>query len=115
MSAPDFYNQIAQQKHGKPAGWQWAKLNAHNMPEDFVEVSGAVPSGVVKRGDRKGSPKWTGPLEVIFVRMAEVREVQKQYEAETGNCHSCGGDGKYKSGKECWTCKGTGKPKEVKP
>ncbi len=111
MSGPDFFNEVVRRKHNKPENWCWAKLNAHNMPEDFVEVSGSVTCGVITRGPRKGHPKWSLPLEVVFVRMAEVRAAEKQFEAATGCCSGCAGAGKYKSGKECFRCGGNGKPK----
>lgn len=114
MTAPiDFFNQIVIAKYNKPPGWRWYSLNAHKMPEDYVLVTGSVPTGVVSRGPRKGSPKWSGPGEQVFVRMSEVHAAQREYEERTGRCHVCQGLPRP-STRVCPGCRGTGLPKLCK-
>jgi hypothetical protein len=109
----DFFNQVVIAKHNKPIGWHWHSLDAHEMPEDFVKVTGSVPTGVVSRGPRKGSMKWSAPSESVFIRMSEVRAAEREFEQQTGKCHCCQGE-PPKAGKQpCVVCKGTGKPVEL--
>ena len=102
----DFFNQVVIAKHGKPEGWRWHSLDAHNMPEDFVKVTGSVPVGVISRGPRKGSAKWAGPGESVFIRMADIRAAEANYDATIGLCYVCQG---VQPEKPCQFCKGTGK------
>lgn len=110
----DFFNQVVIAKYSKPSGWRWHTLNAHKMPEDFVQVSGGVPTGVVSRGPRKGSPKWSGSSDTVFIRMAEIYKAQRDYEEQTGNCHVCCGEPSPAGKKPCSFCKGTGKPSSAR-
>ena len=120
----DFFNLAAQRLHGKPEGWKWCQLDAHRKPEDFVEVTGAVPVGVVSRGPRKGSPKWPKELERIWLRMSDIERVRLDWERETGKCNNCCGRGRVSAGwsrengrqtRECSRCGGSGKAVVQKP
>lgn len=68
---------ILRKKYGIPESWQWITLDAHDQPEDFVKVSGAVPIGVIARGKRKGRPKFGKARDTFFVRMADVRAARQ--------------------------------------
>jgi len=108
----DFWNLIVREKFNKPSGWQWCKLDAHNKPEDFVEVTGGVPIGKVSRGARKGSTKWGKDLETFFVRQADMEKARMKWEAENGICSTCEGQGVFGYQKRtCHWCNGTGKPR----
>jgi hypothetical protein len=114
----DFFNLTAQRIYGKPDGWQWCRLDAHNKPDDYIEVKGEVPIGVIRSGKRKGSPKWPKTLHVVWMRMSEIESVKMQWEQETGKCSKCYGEGHESYGwsrdsgqmlRKCRRCEGTGK------
>lgn len=116
MSAPDWYNLIAADR-GKPEGWRWYSLQAVN---DSTIVEGGIPRSLVTRGPRKGLPNWTKPDAVskMIVSPADVLARKLRFEAETGNCHQCGGVGQEFKGwskeagrltRECRRCRGNGK------
>lgn len=110
----DVWNRIVCERFNRPEGWQWCKLDAHNKPEDFVEVTGGVPIRKVSRGPRKGSPVWGPGLDVFFVRMADHDQAVKTWEAENDKCATCEGAGVFGYQKrECHRCKGTGRPKGI--
>ena len=121
----DFFSLAAQRLHNKPEGWRWCQLDAHRKPEDFVEVTGAVPIGVISRGPRKGHPRWPKTLERVWLRMADIRKVQLDWEQETGKCGNCDGSGQESAGwsrekngretRQCSRCGGSGKPVVQKP
>ena len=112
----DFFNLTVQRMHGKPPEWRWCSLDMHDMPEDWVKIGGAVPVGVVERGKNKGRPKWPDQLETVHVRMKDIDESKQQYEAETGKCCECFGEGSsgspsktmFYERKPCKRCAGTG-------
>lgn len=112
----DFFNLTAQRIYHKPDGWKWFSLDAHNKPDDYIEVVGCVPVGVITRGPRKGEPKW-GPGEKVWMRRSEIELVKRQWEAGTGKCSNCCGRGQVvwsvsvtdgKKYRECSRCDGTG-------
>ncbi len=82
---PDFFNELVIKENGLPAGWRWHSLNAIDMPEDFVKVTGSVPVGKVTKGARKGMPKWdTKASKSFYVRMSEVSAARKQWRESQG-------------------------------
>ena len=117
---PDFWNLAVRRKHGVSPEWQWCTLNSANMPEDFVQVTGAVPVGTISKGPRKGRSKWPKQLQTFCVRRADVECEMRQFEVESGKCAKCLGEGvepfswcktegtKYRP---CSRCQGTGKAK----
>ena len=115
---PDFFNLTVQRLHGKPAEWRWCRLDMHEMPEDWVKIGGAVPIGVIERGKSKGRPKWPDQLDTVLVRMRDIDESKQRYEAETGKCCECFGEGSlgawsktmFDARKPCKRCAGTGRP-----
>ena len=111
----DFWSKIICERFNRPEGWQWCKLDAHNKPEDFVEVTGGVPIRKLSRGPRKGSPVWGTGLDVFFVRQSEIEQARKQWEAENGVCSTCEGTGVFgRQESRCYGCKGSGKPQVAK-
>jgi hypothetical protein len=115
----DFFNLTVHRIHNKPPEWQWFYLNARDMPEDFIQVQGGVPTAFYKSGPRKGRPKW-GPredYEKLWIRRADVKETEHRWESETGKCHACEGSGERmrrvsaatKEFVTCSRCSGSGK------
>lgn len=114
----DFFQLTVERIHKVPAGWKWCNLNSHNMPEDFIEVKGAVPDGTYKSGKRKGRPKFPKIVDTFFIRRSQLNETASLWEQETGLCEKCQGackvvvswssttGSKYE---KCSKCKGTGK------
>lgn len=118
----DWFNKTAIEVHGKPADWRWIRLDAHNKPEDFIEVVGAVPIGVFSRGANKGRPKFPGisQCDRVWMRESDIDRIKRCWEQDTGKCFRCEGSGEMLVGvssregrllRECVRCKGTG----VKP
>lgn len=93
MEKPDFWNMAVKRKHGVSAEWKWCKLNSADMPEDFVQVTGAVPVGLISRGLRKGRSKWPKQLQTFCIRMADVEFEMRQFELASGKCAKCLGEG----------------------
>lgn len=89
---------------------------------DGVLMDGCVSSGVFVSGKRKGRPRYDGPTERVFVSDAEMTAEHKAYEARTGNCGKCIGEGRVWHGWhhiegnkyiECSACVGTGRLQRV--
>jgi len=101
----------------KRTGWDVAFME--KIGPDATMVSGGFPRPI-KQGKRKGELTWRG-VEMcgpVIVTDREVAEERARYEAETGNCGDCLGEGNRcvgwhkETGKEyraCLTCSGTGK------
>ena len=115
----DFFNLTAQRIHNMPADWRWCSLDGHKKPEDFFEVKGAVPAGVISRGPNKGRTKWPKQLQTLWMRMSDVDRIKHEWEQETGKCYLCDGQGEEvasfsatdgKTMRECSRCKGARKP-----
>jgi hypothetical protein len=114
----DLFNLTARRVHNMPEDWRWCRLNSHNKPEDFIEVEGAIPTGVFKSGPRKGRPKWPKELQTIWMRRRDMDRVAIEWEKETGKCHKCDGTGQEWAGwnkeegrktRKCDRCSGSGK------
>lgn len=57
-------------------------------------ITGATSSRNYKSGKRKGRPCFDGPKVQVLVTEEEVTKAEEDYEAETGNCYRCLGEGK---------------------
>ena len=118
---PDIYNLAAQRLKGVPVDWQWVSIESKQSPFGrFTQVTGAVPVGFYSRGPRKGRAKWPARKDCQVFRFtpAQLEEAMLAWEAETGNCSTCGGDGQEQFGwskaegkryRQCSRCGGTGK------
>ena len=120
MTRPDFINVVARAKLGKTDEWRWCRWTDIG---GGYHVWGGVPR-TLTRGKRKGELTWDGPLDQCAVTAREIREAEAAYEAATGACHKCGGDGKEWIGWSCYEgnkygpcrrCGATGKAPEVTP
>ncbi len=116
----DWWNMTAHRMNALPEGWRWFAIDAHDKPEDFVELQGAVPIGVAKSGKRKGEPIWPPRKECqkLWIRIGDRDETMRLWEVETGKCSPCSGIGTEWAGwsategsrfRECRKCSGTGK------
>jgi hypothetical protein len=57
-------------------------------------LTGATSSRNYKSGKRKGRPHFDGPKVQVLVTEEEVTAAEEAYEALTGKCYSCLGEGK---------------------
>jgi hypothetical protein len=114
----DLFNLTARRVHDMPEGWRWFSLDSYNKPEDFIEVKGAIPCGVITRGPRKGSPKWPKEYDTLWIRRRDMDRVALEWEQETGKCYKCEGTGQEFAGwstdkgsrtRECSRCTASGK------
>jgi hypothetical protein len=67
-------------------------------------------------GKNKGKEGWRKTAKQTFISLADTKEGQLKWEAETGKCSICGGDGIEEYGfsvaahlRECTRCNGSGK------
>jgi hypothetical protein len=103
--APDWYNLYAHRKLGLPEEWHWFRLEAigYNLPpaQQATMVEGAV-APISTRGKRKGHRLWRNrdkATEHKFVVTRDtIRSLKAEWEAETGLCHDCAGDGQRSRG-----------------
>ena len=122
VERPDWMLMTAKRLNDLPDGWKWYELDARDMPDDFFKMVGDVPIGVITRGINKGHPKFAPKTKgrSFFLRMSQVEETKKLWEAETGKCSKCDGTGREQSGYSwktghsyvnCGKCDGNGKTK----
>lgn len=113
---PSFIDRVARKKLNAPESWTHFRWQCVGKTNDLL-VTGGIPR-LLKSGPRKGKKTWDGAGETVSITDAELAADYLVYEAETGNCHKCGGSGqewigwsatdgnKYQS---CKSCAGTGK------
>lgn len=108
--------EVARRKVNGPDGWavcRWERIGAGN---DLV-VTGGVPR-VLKSGPRKGRLTWRDvPTQKAVVTGAEIEIEKVRYEANTGKCGDCMGNGEVFASwsaaegikhRPCMRCGGTG-------
>ncbi len=108
---PDLHTLTAQRLRNLPPGWRI--LSVRPQPGYGWEFWGAVPIGTISHGPRKGQPKWPPQrdwLDVV-ITIEQMQETRLQWEADTGLCSWCGGNGQSHGtgAAECRHCSGTGK------
>ena len=113
---PSFIDRIARKKLNALESWTHFKWQCIGKTDDLL-VTGGI-TRILKSGPRKGKQTWDGVGEIVCITATELEADYLAYEAETGNCHKCGGSGqewrgwsaidgnKYES---CHYCLGTGK------
>lgn len=127
---PDFFSLMAAKKFGTPEGWRWYQLEAlgelgeKNRARQFSQMTGYVHNGArYKSGKNAGKLRANSPGDgtkrTIVFTMAEHDAFLREWELETGQCHSCAGTPGFepwgwsvKEGertKKCARCFGTGK------
>jgi hypothetical protein len=123
LPAPDFAMMAVQKMVDIPDRWTvavWEIVN-YGTPAQAMQVTGAVCDVVFKSGPRKGRKNWakrdkSTEFSVRYTERQE-KEVQLQWEADTGFCHKCHGNGTAWAGwsavngttyKICRRCAGTG-------
>lgn len=113
--SPTHRETVGLKKLGSPAGFVWYRWEA--IGADVI-LTGCVSSGVITKGARKGRPKYDGPKQQVVVTVMEEDAELARYEAETGECGHCMGDGKEFASwhhingttwRECRSCHGSGK------
>lgn len=114
--------QVAEAKTEIP-GWiayEWQAMEGGSI------VVGCVPDGVYTRGPRKGTPrldtKGCTHRIAMVVALSEMEDRAHKYEAESGRCWNCKGEGKVWSSwsaesgtrfRSCDRCGATGKAPET--
>lgn len=120
---PDFFTMMARRKTGNPEiVWNnWERASGGHI------LKAAVCPVVYKRGSRKGKPNWpkrdrSTEATIVFSN-AELDALISEWEAETGLCSTCGGDGQEWCGwsaeagnryRQCTACGGSGKAADKK-
>lgn len=113
-------NTVAARKAGDIPGWEpWF----YERVGGGLIIKGGIPR-LISKGPRKGKKTWD-PKEsqTVVVTPEEVEREYQRYEAETGKCGECFGDGKVVASagvsgttyRECKVCGGSGKAKCVGP
>lgn len=106
---------VALRKLGEPAGFQFYQLEF--IGTDAVKLTGCIVTRTYSRGPRKGKPVFDGERLVAVVTAGEEEIERARFEAETGQCGECMGEGKtlkawrQETGAEwrpCRSCGGTG-------
>lgn len=110
-------DEVARRKVSGPEGWEacgWERIGGGN---DFV-VDGGVPR-LLKAGPSKGEKTWRDvPVQKAVVTGDELKAEHARYEAETGKCGDCYGNGEVFASwhhiegvkhHECDRCGGTGR------
>lgn len=83
---------VALRKLGNPDGFMFYAW--HCLDASIVKMTGCVPTRNYTRGKRKGQPDYgSGPAKVVYVAEVEVKAEYARYEAETGHCGECMGEG----------------------
>ena len=115
----DFINLAAKQKL-EAAGVALAPTWRVFRWESFFDcvVCDGRETTTYAKGKRKGTCKWIGEKKRVIVTESDIKQSEKRYENETGNCHICAGDGQEWFGwsvdsgdrwKVCSRCGGSGK------
>jgi hypothetical protein len=73
-------------------GYSWKRCGSDSI------VTGDVPIGLFKSGQRKGKPRFRGPGRTVIVTNVEMQATAATYESETGNCWDCHGSGQIAIG-----------------
>lgn len=113
----DHLGAVARRKVGGAPEWEYFRWERIGEGRDFI-VEGGIPR-LLKTGPRKGSKTWRdSKTQKAVVTEAEIVAEHARYEADTGNCGDCGGEGEvFKSWHKdhgatmqpCKRCAGTGK------
>lgn len=124
---PDLFAIAAQKLYNMPVDWVPLRYEIKESPYGkFYEITGAVPLRYLSKGKNKGKPVWPPrkDCEVFRFTLEQKEQVRIAWEAETGNCSTCGGDGQEFIGwsrvdgnryRQCSRCCGTGKAPRQEP
>jgi hypothetical protein len=111
---------IADRKLGTVSGFEWYAFEC--IGDDAIKFTGAVVTGVVSKGPRKGRKKYAKESRSVVVTTAEEVIEYHKFEAETGRCGDCRGEGHVFASwsvgegvkhRACHKCKGSGVLAEV--
>jgi hypothetical protein len=98
MAKPNMLELCARQKLQQPDTWLAYRYEVknHGTPGAYYEVKGAI-TPLKTRGKNKGQPNW-GKLDkstdfTAAIQFDQLAAFIKQWEADTGLCHKCGGTG----------------------
>ena len=104
---------VAKRKAGNIEGWEpWY----YERLGGGVVIKGGIPR-LITRGPRKGEKTWdTQNSQTVVVSSEDIDREFHRFEAETGKCGECMGEGKTVASagvsgttyRECKVCKGTG-------
>ncbi len=117
--APWWYEVAARQQLGVGDEWELVRLEA------IGERGEALVEGSVTTRTKSGKRTWAKPYQKCITTPADIDRVMVEYEAASGNCAGCGGDGLQMQKatfvpapvtyvyRTCDRCGGTGKPQEA--
>ena len=80
---------IADRKLGLVPGFEWYAFEC--IGDDAIKFTGALVTGVVSKGPRKGRKKYAKESRSVVVTTAEEIVEYHKFEAETGRCGECRG------------------------
>ncbi len=128
----DFLEELAREKENMPPTWRvyrWECFPKNGTRTIYLQVSGAVCVVKFSKGKRAGHTNWRmrdkTTERITHVLPAELDAYKAKWEAETGRCMDCFGNGQEWNGwsaaegtiyRDCRRCKTTGAaPREVAP
>lgn len=123
MATVDHRANLAMRKIGAIPGFEFYEWRCLDDPDGSVMLTGAVVTGTVTKGKRKGKKRWDETRKrVVIITDAEMLAERRRFEREEGKCAECGGDGQafkswnHETGtawRTCVKCGGSGKPLSV--
>lgn len=115
------WSDFAVETMGAPQGWVWFTADASRgeCPDGFVKISGGVPT----QHRLDGSPIYSScrqdTIRTLFIDREKAEQWSKGWEARTGLCAECLGEGRQLASwniekgttyHKCSACDGTGGP-----
>src|SRR3990167_10978085 len=91
MATPQHRENVGKRKINAPPGFEWFRWEV--IGPDATKLTGCISTGTYKKGPQKGRPKYDGPRQEVVVTNAEEAAELDRYEADTGRCGRCLGDG----------------------
>lgn len=89
---PDIRERVARKKLGDPADFKFYGYEVIGDARDIL-MTGCVTTKLITRGERKGQPAYEGKPQRVVVTRGEIAAAAEAYEASTGKCSECLGDG----------------------
>lgn len=98
---------IAKRKAGDIEGWE--PFEYERVTGGLI-IKGCIPE-IISRGPRKGQKRASKDVQTVLVTCEEMEAEMADYEAKTGKCGECYGEGARPGSRtagDCPRCHGTG-------